>query len=318
MTRYVVRRVLLAIVTLWLIVTIVFVIVSILPNDVGRSIAGPFAPQETVDQINERLGTNDPLPAQYVRLLKNTVTFDFGDSFQQSKPVTEVIGEAFFRSAKLAILALIMTIPLAVAAGIFAARRKDKLADRSVVTLGLASSSIPDFVSGVVLVYVFAVLLGWFPARAQPPDGAGFFTQLHHLFLPAVALVIIYFGYIARITRAGVINALDADYARTATMKGLSNRQVLNRHVLRNGLQPTVAVVGIQIGYLFGSLVALERIFNYPGIGSTIFNAASKKDLPVLEAAVILVGIIYMLTTLAADLTIAWMNPRARVDLAES
>lgn len=318
MTRYVVRRVLLAVVTLWLIVTIVFVIVSVLPNDVGRSIAGPFAPQETVDQINERLGTNDPLFTQYVRLLKNTVTFDFGDSFQQSKPVTEVIGQAFFRSAKLAILALIMTIPLAVAAGIFAARRKDKLADRSVVTLGLASSSIPDFVSGVVLVYVFGVLLGWFPVRAQAPDGAGVVTQLHYLFLPAVALVVIYFGYIARITRAGVIKALDADYTRTATMKGLSGRQVLNRHVLRNGLQPTVAVIGIQIGYLFGSLVALERIFNYPGIGSTIFNAVSKKDIPVLEAAVILVGIVYMLTTLAADLTIAWMNPRARVDLAKS
>ncbi len=117
----------------------------------------------------------------------------------------------------------------------------------------------------MVLAYVFGVKLGWFPVRAQSPDGASFVTQLHHLFLPAVALVIIYFGYIARITRAGVIKALDADYTRTATMKGLSNRQVLNRHVLRNGLQPTVAVVGIQIGYLFGSLVALERIFNYPG-----------------------------------------------------
>ena len=195
-----------------------------------------------------------------------------------------MIGAAFCRSAKLAVLALIMTIPLAIAAGVFAARRKDKVADRSVVTLGLASSSIPDFVSGVVLAYVFGVLLGWFPVRAQPPDGAGVFTQLHHLFLPALALVIVYFGYIARITRAGVIKALDADYTRTATMKGLSNRQVLNRHVLRNGLQPTVAVVGIQIGYLFGSLVALERIFNYPGIGSTIFNAVSSKDLPVLQA----------------------------------
>jgi peptide/nickel transport system permease protein len=315
MTRYVVRRVLLALVTLWLICTIVFVIVGVLPGDVGRKIAGPFAPQETVDQINERLGTNDPLLTQYVRLLKNTVTFDFGDSFQQHKPVSDVIFPALYRSAKLAILALIMTIPLAIAAGVFAARRKDKVADRSVVTVGLASSSIPEFVSGVVLAYVFGVKLGWFPVRAQSPDGASVTTQLHHLFLPALALVIIYFGYIARITRAGVIKALDADYTRTATMKGLSNRQVLNRHVLRNGLQPTVAVVGIQIGYLFGSLVALERIFNYPGLGSTIFNAVSKKDLPVLEAAVILVAIIYMVTTLAADLTIAWMNPRARREL---
>ena len=315
MTRYVTRRVMLSLITLWLLCTIVFVIVNILPSDIGRSLAGPFAPQETDDQINERLGTNDPLPTQYVRLLKNTVTFDFGDSFQLHKPVSSVIGGALFRSAKLAILALLMTIPLAIAAGVFAARRKDSLADRSVVTLGLASSSIPDFVSAVVLAYIFGVTLGWFPVRAQPPDGAGVFTQLRHLFLPAVALVIIYFGYIARITRAGIIKALDADYTRTATMKGLSNSQVLNRHVLRNGLQPTVAVVGIQIGYLFGSLVALERIFNYPGIGSTIFNASAKKDLPVLQAGVILVGIIYMITTLLADLTIAWMNPRARVDL---
>jgi peptide/nickel transport system permease protein len=318
MARYVTRRVMLSIITLWLIVTIVFVIVSVLPGNVGRQLAGPFAPQETVDQINERLGTDDPLPTQYVRLLKNTVTFDFGDSFQQNRPVSEVLGDAFFRSAKLVVLALIMTIPLAVAAGVFAARRKNKLADRSIVTLGLASSSIPDFVSGVVLVYVFGVLLGWFPTRAQPPNGAGFFTQLHHLFLPALALTIVYFGYIARITRVGMIKALDADYTRTATMKGLSNRQILHRHVLRNGLQPTVAVIGIQIGYLFGSLVALEIIFSYPGMGSTIFNAASRNDLPVLEAAVILVGIIYMLTTLAADLTIAWMNPRARVVAAET
>jgi peptide/nickel transport system permease protein len=317
MARYVTRRVMLSIITLWLICTIVFLIVNVLPNDVGRQLAGPFAPQETVDQINERLGTDDPLPTQYVRLLKNTVTFDFGDSFQQNRPVTEVIGDAFWRSAKLVVLALILTIPFAVAAGVFAARRKDKLADRTVVTVGLASSSIPDFVSGVVLAYVFGVLLGWFPVRALAPEGSGFITQFRHLFLPALALVIVYFGYIARITRAGMIKALDADYTRTATMKGLSNRQILNRHVLRNGLQPTVAVVGIQIGYLFGSLVALERIFSYPGIGSTIFNAASRKDIPVLQAAVILVGIIYMLTTLAADLTIAWMNPRARMNLAE-
>jgi peptide/nickel transport system permease protein len=318
MARYVTRRVMLSIITLWLICTIVFVIVSVLPGNVGRQLAGPFAPPETVDQINERLGTDDPLLTQYVRLLKNTVTFDFGDSFQQNRPVSEVLGDAFWRSAKLVVLALIMTIPLAVSAGVFAARRRDKLADRSVVTLGLASSSIPDFVSGVVLAYIFGVLLGWFPVRAQAPDDAGIATQVRHLFLPALALVIVYFGYIARITRAGMIKALDSDYTRTATMKGLPNRQILHRHVLRNGLQPTVAVIGIQIGYLFGSLVALERIFSYPGIGSTIFNAASRKDIPVLQASVILVGIIYMLTTLAADLTIAWMNPRARVVTADT
>ena len=122
-----------------------------------------------------------------------------------------------------------------------------------------------------------------------------------------------YFGYIARMTRAGTIQALDADYTRTAVMKGLGRRKVMRRHVARNALQPTVSVIGVQIGYLFAGLIALERIFNYPGLGNLIYQASTKKDFPLLSAAVIVVGIIYMLCTLAADLVIAWMNPRARM-----
>ena len=127
--------------------------------------------------------------------------------------------------------------------------------------------------------------------------------------------MIVYFGYIARMTRAGVIGALDADFTRTATMKGLSKTQVMRRHVLRNGLQPTVSVIGVQIGYVMGSLVAIEKIFNYPGLGLTIFNAASK-DPPVLVAGVLVVATVYMLATLAADLVLAWMNPRARLEVS--
>ena len=127
--------------------------------------------------------------------------------------------------------------------------------------------------------------------------------------------MVVYFGYIARMTRAGTIQALDADYTRTAVMKGLANRQVVRRHVLRNALQPTVSVIAIQIGYFFSGLIALEKIFNYPGLGNMIANAAVKKDFPLLSAAVIVVGIIYMLCTLVADLVIAWMNPRARLEV---
>jgi peptide/nickel transport system permease protein len=313
-TRYVLRRVALSIVTLFLLVTIVFVIVNVLPGDIGRQIAGPFAPQETVDQLNERLGVNDPLPVQYGRLLKSTVTFDFGDSFQFNRPVSGLLWSALWRSAKLVALGLILTIPVGIMAGVFAARRRNTAADRSIVTLGLASSSIPDFVSGVTLQYLIGVKLGLLPVLALAPAGSGPLTQIKYLLLPALALVIVYFGYIARMTRAGMIQALDADYTRTAVMKGLDNRKVLRRHVMRNALQPTVAVIGVQIGYLFGGLVALERIFNYPGLGSVIFVAASRRDIPMLTAAVILVGIIYMICTLAADLVIAWMNPRARLE----
>lgn len=303
----------LSLVTLFLLATLVFLIVNVLPGDPGRRIAGPFAPQETVDALNERLGANDPLPQQYVRLLKNTVTFDFGDSFKFGQPVKSVLFPALARSAKLVVLGLILTVPISILAGVFAARRRDTLVDRTIVTLGLASSSIPEFVSGVTLQFLLGVQLGWLPVLALAPSDAGFFTELRHLLLPALALVAVYFGYIARITRAGAIQALDADYTRTAVMKGLGNRRVLTRHVLRNALQPTVAVVGTQIGYLFSGLIGLELIFNYPGLGSLLVNAASDKDFPLLQAGVLLVGIIYMICTLLADLVIAWMNPRARL-----
>jgi peptide/nickel transport system permease protein len=318
MARYVIRRVALSILTLFLLATIVFLIANVFPGDVGRRILGPFASQETVDTLNEQLGTDDPLLTQYGRLLKSVVTFDWGESFQYRVPVTEVLWPALRRSAKLAALALVMTIPLAISAGMFAARRRNTLADRAIVTTGLASSSIPDFVSGVILQYLLGVKLGWFPVLALAPQGSGILTQIDYLMLPALALVVVYFGYIARMTRAGTIQALDADYTRTAVMKGLSRRQVSRSHVMRNALQPTVSVIGVQIGYVFSSLIALELIFNYPGLGTLIRDAAAAKDFPVLIASVILVGIIYMICTLLADLVIAWMNPRARLEVGRS
>ena len=313
MTRYVLRRLALSLVTLVLLVTLVFLIVNVLPSNPGRQILGPFAPQSQVDAVNEEIGFTDPLPTQYGRLLKGAFTFDYGDSYQFKQPVSDLLWPALRRSAQLVILGLVLTVPVAIAAGVFAARRRNTVGDRTIVTLGLASSSIPDFVSGVTLQYVLGVKLGWFPVLALAPPNAGVVTTIDHLMLPALALVAVYFGYIARMTRAGTIQALDADYTRTAVMKGLSRRQVVRGHVLRNALQPTVSVIGIQIGYMFAGLIALERIFNYPGLGNLIYQASSRKDFPLLSAAVIVVGIIYMLTTLAADLTIAWMNPRARM-----
>jgi peptide/nickel transport system permease protein len=312
MTRYVLRRVAFSIVTLFLVITIVFLINNVFPSDIGRRLAGPFQSQEVVDQINEELGTNDPLIEQYLRMLKGVFTFDWGDSYVQEKPVSEVIGSALWRSLKLAAYALILTIPISVAAGIFAARRQGKLADRTIVMAGLASSSTPDFVSSVILQALIGWKLGWFHVTANPPEGSSFLTELSYLTLPALAVVVVYFGYIARMTRAGIIRALDSDYTRTATMKGLASNQVMRRHVLRNGLQPTVSVIGVQVGYVLGSLVAIEKVFNYPGLGLTIANAASK-DPPVLVAGVLVVAVVYMLSTLCADLILAWMNPRARL-----
>ena len=301
-------------VTLWIIATIVFMLVNVLPTDIGRQVLGPTANSDDVAALNAKLGTDQPLLEQYLQSLKNLVTLDFGDSFQTGGPVMDLLLPALGRSAKLAILAFIITIPLSICAGIFAARRRDTLADRVVVNAGLASSSLPDFVIASVLLAVFAVNWGLGSVYANVPPGTSFFGQLEYLLLPAMAMVVAYFGYIARMTRAGVIYALQADYTRTATMKGLSAGQVMRSHVLRNALAPTITVISVQIGYLFGALIGVEKIFNYAGLGTMILYAVLKKDIPVLQTAVLMVGIIYMISTFLADLLIAALNPRIRLE----
>lgn len=312
MGRFILRRLLLSLITLWLLASIVFVIVNVLPNDVGRTILGPFASQETVDALNERLGTNDPLPEQYVRAMTRLVTLDFGESFQSRQPVGPLLADAIVRSAKLAGLALLLTVPLAILAGLYAARHRDRKVDRAIVLLGVTSASIPEFVTATFLVVLAGVQLGLFPVIARPPPGADPLTEIHYLIMPATAMAVVYFGYIARMTRAGAIEVLESDYVRTATMQGLTVGQVMRRHVLRNALIPTVAVVGVQIGYLFGGIIGVERIFNYNGIGQLMLFAAQRKDLPVLQAGAVVIGIVYMVATLIADLIIAWMDPRIR------
>ena len=314
MARFLLRRLVLSLITLWLLATIVFVIANVLPTDIGRTILGPFASQETVDALNERLGTKDPILVQYARAMRNLVTLDFGESFQSGAPVMPTLLAAIGRSAQLAALALILTIPISIAAGVFAARRRDRPIDRAIVLFGVTSSSIPEFVTATFLVVVVGVGLGWLPVLANPPQGAGLITTVRFLLMPALAMAIVYFGYIARMARAGTIDVLQSDYVRTATMKGLSNSQVVRRHVLRNALVPTVAVIGVQIGYLFGGIIGVEKIFNYNGMGQLMLFAAQRKDIPMLTAGAVVVGIVYMVATLIADLTIAWMNPRVRLE----
>ncbi len=314
MTRFIARRLLLSLITIWLLVTIVFVIANVLPNNVGRTILGPFAPQETVDALNAKLGTDRPLIVQYVDTIRGVATLDFGKSYVNDQAVLPQLLAAIGRSAKLAGLALALTIPLAIAAGLFAARRRDRPVDRAIVLLGVTSSSIPEFVTGTILVVVVGVGLKALPVLATPPANADILTTLRYLLMPATAMAIVYFGYIARMTRAGTIEVLQSDYTRTATMKGLTTAQVMVRHVLRNALIPTVAVIAVQVGYLFGGIIAVEKIFNYNGMGQTMLFAAQRKDIPMLTAGAIVIGIVYMVATLVADMTIAWMNPRIRLD----
>jgi peptide/nickel transport system permease protein len=313
MTRFVLRRVGLALITLFLLSILVFIGTQLLPGDVGRRVLGPFATPEAVDALNERLGTDRALVVQYGDWIGNAVQGDLGDSISASRPVTELLGRALRNSAKLAVVSFVIVVPLGLLGGILAALRRGKLTDRLVTVGGLSATVIPEFVSGIVLIIIFAVWLDWFPGTATAPPGSGFITQLHHLILPAIPLVLVLFGYIARITRAGVIEALESDYVRTATLKGLPRTTIIRREVLRNALLPTIAVVASQIGYLIGGLVVVEVLFNYQGIGRLLFDAAQKADFPLLAGGVLVVGVAFQVAMLLADISYSLLNPRIRV-----
>jgi peptide/nickel transport system permease protein len=317
LTRYVLKRVGLALVTLALLSVIVFATAQLLPGDVGRKVLGPFAPQEAVDALNAQLGADRPAVVQYLDWISGALRGDFGDSLALQTPVRPLLADALGNSLKLALVAFVIVVPLGILGGIVAGLFAGRVLDRTITVGGLSLTVVPEFVTGIFLILVVGIWLRWLPITAQWPEGAGLPTQLRHLLLPALCLSLVLFGYIARITRAGVIEALDADYTRTAYLKGLATRVVLRRHVLRNALLPTVAVVATQVGYLVGGLVVIEILFNYQGIGLLIFNAANQKDFPMLASGVLVVGAIYLTVTLLADLLYAALNPRIRYGGAE-
>lgn len=319
MTRFIVRRLLLSIVTLAIILVLITLIPNIAPGDPARKIAGGTASPERLASVTESLGLNKSVAQQLIDVVSDTIRFDFGEAFTKpGQSVTGLVRTSLWNSMKLALFALALVLPTSIAGGVWAAYRRDTWVDRTIVNLGVALASIPEFVIGVLFLALLAVPIEFFRVVADPPEGAGFFTQLQYLLLPALTVLAVYFGYIARITRASTITTLEADFTRTAFMKGLSTGEVFRKHTLRNSLLPTVAVVGTQLGYILGGMIGLEVIFNYPGLGRLIFDAIQSADYPVLRGGVLTVAIIYMLATLAADLLIAWMNPRARLSLGES
>jgi peptide/nickel transport system permease protein len=198
-----------------------------------------------------------------------------------------------------------------------AALNRGNAVDRGISVTGLSLTTVPEFVSGIVLIVIFATGLKWLPYPSNPPAGSSVPSQIRYLILPAIPLVLVLFGYIARMARAGTIEALDSDYVRTATLKGLPRLVVIRRHVLRNSLLPTITVIATQTGYLIGGLVVVETLFNYPGLGRQIVTAATDKDFPMLAAGVLIIGVVYLVATLIADILSIMLNPRIRFQAAE-
>jgi peptide/nickel transport system permease protein len=240
-----------------------------------------------------------------------------GTSQQFQAPIGPLLTSALGRSLKLAVLAFMIVVPLGIIGGVVAALNAGKPLDRVISILGLSGTTVPEFVSGIILILALGIGLKLLPISATAPPGSGFFTSLKYLIMPVLPLVLVLFGYIMRMARAGTIEALDSDYARTATLKGLPRALMIRRHVLRNSLMPTITVVATQTGYLIGGLVVVETLFRYQGIGNLVVTAATNKDFPMLEAGVLTIGVVYMAVTLIADVAFSLLNPRIRLAAAE-
>jgi peptide/nickel transport system permease protein len=317
MALFLLKRLGLMILTLWILSLIVFFAGQILPGDPGRSILGNLAPQSSVQALDHRLGVDRPLLTRYLSWLGGLLHGNFGTSYTYQSAVEPFVRAALINSIKLAVLAFVIVVPLGIAGGVIAALYAGRGVDRAISVTGLSLSSVPEFVSGIVVIVVFGVALKALPVTASAGAGAGAWSQFRHLILPAIPLVFVLFGYIARMARAGTIEALNSDYARTAVLKGLPEGTVIRRHILRNSLLPTITVIATQTGYLIGGLVVVETLFNYQGLGNLIYKAAQAHDFAMLEAGVLVIGVVYVLATLTADVLLTLLNPRLRIGGSE-
>jgi len=315
MKAYVVRRVLQVIPVLFGVSLLAFLMMALIPGDPARAILGSFATPENVATLERQLNLDRPMPVQYVTWLSNILTGDFGRSYSLNRPVLDEILDRFAATMLLAGAAFILMLLLGLSAGIIAAVKQYRWQDRAATVAALVGLSMPSFWLAMILISVFSVRLGWFPASGMRPSfgDATLMDSLRHLVLPASALALVASGVVARLTRSAMLEVLRQDYVRTATAKGLRPRVVVMRHAFRNALVAIVPVIGVQIGFLLGGAVYIETVFSWPGIGRMLVTAISTRDVLLVQGGVVVVAFTYVLINLAADLVQASLDPRIRV-----
>jgi peptide/nickel transport system permease protein len=309
--RLVLSRVLYSVVTLLLVSIGIFVLAQVLPGDIGRTILGPYASPDQVAALNSELGLDRPVWDRYLDWLGGFVTGDWGTSPVLGVPVADVLLDALGKSVALALVAFVISAPVAWWLGTWAGRRPGSRADRAINLLSVGASGTPDIVSGVLLIAVFAVTLKIFPSTAQTSSDNPL-EVLYHLVLPSLAVAPTIVGYLARIVRANTRDVVESDFVRTAVLKGVRPSQVITRHVARNAFLPGIAVFGAQLVYLVTGLVAVERLFNYPGIGSALLQATTANDVVTLATGTLLAAVVLIGINLVADIATVLANPKVR------
>jgi peptide/nickel transport system permease protein len=324
MIRYISRRFGFLLLTLLLTSLLIFIITQFLPGDVCRNIMGREAGESAIESCREERGLDDPVLVQYLRWLSGFVQGDWGESFSTQTEIRPVVMQRLRNSLRLGALALLIAVPLAIGLGVIAGLNRDKAVDNVISIGSLSFVGLPEFVTGLVLIQLFAFTINdWlddvfgvrpFLANSSIQPDSTFREALPALILPAITATLVLLAYIARLTRAGVVEELKQPYVRTAVLKGLPRRVVVSKHVLRNALLPTITVIAISIGWLISGLIVIENVFNYPGLGRLMVFAIDRRDLPTLQAITMITVFVFALANLTADLLYTWLNPRIRLE----
>lgn len=330
MGPFIARRLLALIPTLLGVSIIVFLFIRLIPGDPATAILRETATEAQVAELNERLGLNKPLPEQYAAYMSRVLRLDLGEGFFTRASVAEEIGRKFPATAELALGAMLIATLLGLLLGITAATRRGSILDYGTMTLGLVGVSMPIFWLGLMLIYAFAVNLQWLPpsTRGEPPavlrtgfytidsvlsaDPEGFLRALRHLALPSFVLATVPLAVVARQTRSAMLEVLGQDFVRTAWSKGLRERVVIARHVLKNAMLPVITVVGLQVGALLSGAVLTEAVFSWPGIGTYVLQAINQRDYPVVQSIVLVFAFIFVMVNLIVDVSYAWLDPRIK------
>lgn len=317
MLLYILKRLTAIAFILVLISLLVFGITQVLPGNVARMILDQYATEESLRALEAKLGLNDPLPVQYWRWASTILSGDLGTSLIMERPIAPLLRTALARSANLALLSLLAVAVLGIALGVLAAVRHHRPLDHAISVFTFLGISVPEFFWGIVLMLLFSRYLGWLPASGYAPMSEGVGVWLSHLLVPTATLTFTLVAHVSRLTRSSMLEVLQSVYVRAARAKGLPERVVLVRHALRNGLLPTITVLALDLGWLIGGIVVVETIFAFPGFGRLLIFGIQRRDLPLIQASILVVTAIYCLANLAADLLYAYFDPRIRYGRAQ-
>jgi peptide/nickel transport system permease protein len=313
MTAYILRRLLLLVPVMLIVGVVVFALVHLTPGDPAAVILGDRATPEDIARLRGQLGLNDPLPVQFVHWFGNMLRLDFGESIFLGQPVTQALLDRAEPTLLLTIYALIVQIVIGIPAGVLSAVRHNSVIDWVCSIVAISGSAIPTFFLGILLILVFAVRLRWLPAGGYVPlrdDPAAHFRAM---LMPAFALGFSSAGLLARMVRSSMLDVLREDYVRTAFAKGLPEKLVIVRHALRNALVPALTVIGISVGALLGGAVVTETVFTIPGMGRLVVQSIARRDYPVIQGAVVVIAMTYVLVNLVVDLLYLYADPRVRL-----